>query len=82
MLKQPMIEKLAAMRLLGMAEALKAQGQDSKCPHTSARCSRNGPGDATRFVGIRNFYLRVRITIRERPSIAEVPFSHTSARNR
>ena len=26
MLKQPMIEKLAAMRLLGMAEALKAQG--------------------------------------------------------
>jgi len=28
MLKQPMIEKLAAMRLLGMAEALKAQEQD------------------------------------------------------
>ena len=28
MLKQPMIEKLAAMRLLGMAEALKAQDQD------------------------------------------------------
>ena len=26
MLKQPMIEKLASMRLLGMAEALKAQG--------------------------------------------------------
>ena len=25
MLKQPMIEKLAAMRLLGMVEALKAQ---------------------------------------------------------
>jgi len=28
MLKQPMIEKLAAMRLLGMAEALKVQEQD------------------------------------------------------
>ena len=28
MLKQPMIEKLVAMRLLGMAEALKAQEQD------------------------------------------------------
>ena len=28
MLKQPMIEKLAAMRLLGMVEALKAQEQD------------------------------------------------------
>src|SRR5262245_21827347 len=28
MLKQPVIEKLAAMRLLGMAEALKAQEQD------------------------------------------------------
>ena len=28
MLKQPMIEKLASMRLLGMAEALKAQEQD------------------------------------------------------
>jgi hypothetical protein len=28
MLKQPMIEKLAAMRLLGMADALKAQEQD------------------------------------------------------
>lgn len=28
MLKQPTIEKLAAMRLLGMAEALKAQEQD------------------------------------------------------
>src|SRR5215472_8566739 len=28
MLKQPIIEKLAAMRLLGMAEALKAQEQD------------------------------------------------------
>src|SRR5262249_60148686 len=28
MLKQPMIEKLAAMRLFGMAEALKAQEQD------------------------------------------------------
>jgi len=28
MLKQPMIEKLTAMRLLGMAEALKAQEQD------------------------------------------------------
>ena len=28
MLKQPMIEKLAAMRLHGMAEALKAQEQD------------------------------------------------------
>ena len=28
MLKQPMIEKLAAMRLLGMAEALRAQEQD------------------------------------------------------
>ena len=28
MLKQPMIEKLAAMRLVGMAEALKAQEQD------------------------------------------------------
>ena len=28
MLKQPMIEKLAAMRLLGMIEALKAQEQD------------------------------------------------------
>ena len=28
MLKQPMIEKLATMRLLGMAEALKAQEQD------------------------------------------------------
>jgi DNA replication protein DnaC len=28
MLKQPMIEKLAAMRLLGMAEALKTQEQD------------------------------------------------------
>src|SRR5215467_13457636 len=29
MLKQPIIEKLAAMRLLGMAEALKAQEQDA-----------------------------------------------------
>ena len=28
MLKQPMIEKLAAMRLLGMVEALKTQEQD------------------------------------------------------
>ncbi len=28
MLKQPMIEKLAAMRLLGMVEALKTQDQD------------------------------------------------------
>jgi hypothetical protein len=28
MLKQPMIEELAAMRLLGMADALKAQEQD------------------------------------------------------
>lgn len=28
MLKQPMIEKLATMRLLGMVEALKAQEQD------------------------------------------------------
>jgi len=28
MLKQPMIEKLAAMRLLGMAELLKTQEQD------------------------------------------------------
>jgi hypothetical protein len=28
MLKQPMIEKLAAMRLLEMADALKAQEQD------------------------------------------------------
>ena len=28
MLKQPMIEKLAAMRLHGMAEAFKAQEQD------------------------------------------------------
>jgi len=28
MLKQPTIEKLTAMRLLGMAEALKAQEQD------------------------------------------------------
>jgi DNA replication protein DnaC len=28
MLKQPMIEKPAAMRLLGMIEALKAQEQD------------------------------------------------------
>ncbi len=28
MLKQPMIEKLATMRLLGMAEALRAQEQD------------------------------------------------------
>ena len=28
MLKQPMIEKLLAMRLLGMVEALKAQEQD------------------------------------------------------
>jgi hypothetical protein len=28
MLKQPMIEELAAMRLLGMAEALKVQEQD------------------------------------------------------
>ena len=28
MLKQPIIEKLAAMRLVGMAEALKAQEQD------------------------------------------------------
>ena len=28
MLKQPMIEKLAGMRLLGMVEALKAQEQD------------------------------------------------------
>ena len=28
MLKQPMIEKLAAMRLIGMADALKAQEQD------------------------------------------------------
>jgi hypothetical protein len=28
MLKQPMIEKMMAMRLLGMAEALKAQEQD------------------------------------------------------
>jgi hypothetical protein len=28
MLKQPIIEKLAAMRLLGMSEALKAQEQD------------------------------------------------------
>jgi hypothetical protein len=28
MLKQPMIEKLAAMHLLGMAEALKTQEQD------------------------------------------------------
>src|SRR5271156_2837591 len=28
MLKQPMIEKLAAMRLLGMLEALKTQEQD------------------------------------------------------
>ena len=28
MLKQPMIEKLAAMRLLGMIEALKAQEQE------------------------------------------------------
>jgi hypothetical protein len=27
MLKQPMIEKLAAMRLLGMVEALKTQEQ-------------------------------------------------------
>jgi hypothetical protein len=29
MLKQPMIEKLAAMRLLGMVEALKTQEQDA-----------------------------------------------------
>ena len=29
MLKQPMIEKLAAMHLVGMAEALKAQEQDA-----------------------------------------------------
>jgi hypothetical protein len=28
MLKKPMIEKLVAMRLLGMIEALKAQEQD------------------------------------------------------
>jgi len=28
MIKQPMIEKLAAMRLLGMVEALKTQEQD------------------------------------------------------
>jgi hypothetical protein len=28
MLKQPMIEKLVALRLLGMADALKAQEQD------------------------------------------------------
>jgi hypothetical protein len=28
MLKQPMMEKLAGMRLLGMIEALKAQEQD------------------------------------------------------
>ena len=28
MLKQPMIEKLAGMRLLGMVEALKVQEQD------------------------------------------------------
>ncbi len=29
MLKQPMIEKLAAMRLLGMVEAVKTQEQDA-----------------------------------------------------
>src|SRR3984957_12190796 len=35
MLKQPMIEKLAARRLLGMVEALKSQEQDPATPELS-----------------------------------------------
>src|SRR5262245_20318814 len=35
MLKQPMIEKLTAMRLLGMVEALKTQEQDSSAGELS-----------------------------------------------
>jgi len=32
MLKQPMIEKMLALRLLGMVEALKTQEQELSCP--------------------------------------------------
>jgi hypothetical protein len=38
MLKQPMIEKLAAMHLLGMAEALKVQEQDPGTRPTPEEC--------------------------------------------
>jgi len=33
-------------------------------------------------MGIRNFYLRVHVTISEMPSIADVPFSDDLTRNR
>jgi hypothetical protein len=54
MLKQPMIEKLAAMRLLGMAEGLKAQEQDPSARELSSwngsACSwtNSGTGERTR----------------------------------
>jgi hypothetical protein len=53
MLKQPMIEKLAAMRLLGMAEALKVQEQDPSARELSflsgSACSWTNSGTGERI---------------------------------
>ena len=62
--------------------AVTPSSQSSKRPHIIRGAPRTVPEMQLDVLGIRNFYLRVHVTIGASPSTADVPFSDDSTRNR
>jgi len=64
------------------SELRSPSSQSSKRPHIIRGAPRTVPEMQLDVLGIRNFYLRVHVTIGASPSTADVPFSDDSTRNR